>query len=46
MFLAAIPATSSLLSVLGPWPWYILSAAGVALILLWALDAPFRLHRL
>ena len=45
MFLAAIPATGSLLSVLGPWPWYILSAAGVALVLFWLLDAPFRHHR-
>jgi hypothetical integral membrane protein (TIGR02206 family) len=44
MFLAAIPATGSLLSVLGPWPWYILSATGVALALFWLLDAPFR-HR-
>ena len=25
MFLAAIPTTASLLSVLGPWPWYILT---------------------
>ena len=44
MFLAAIPTTGSLLSVLGPWPWYILTAAGVALVLFWVLDAPFR-HR-
>ena len=42
MFLASVPATGSLLSVLGPWPWYIASAAGVALVLFWALDAPFR----
>jgi Integral membrane protein (intg_mem_TP0381) len=28
MFLAAVPRNGSLLSVLGPWPWYILSAAG------------------
>ena len=39
MFLAAVPATGSLLSVLGPWPWYIGSAAGVALVLFWVLDA-------
>ena len=45
MFLAAIPATDSLLSVLGPWPWYILSAAGVALVLFWLLDLPFRQRR-
>jgi hypothetical integral membrane protein (TIGR02206 family) len=42
MFLRAVPSHVSLLSVLGPWPWYLLSAAGVALVLLAALDAPFR----
>lgn len=42
MFLAAIPQNASLLSLLGPWPWYILSAAGVALVMLLLLDAPFR----
>jgi hypothetical integral membrane protein (TIGR02206 family) len=42
MFLASRPVHWSLLSVLGPWPWYILSAAGVALVLLVILDAPFR----
>lgn len=44
MFLAAVPEHTSLLSVLGPWPWYILSAAGVALVMLLVLDAPFRLR--
>jgi len=46
MYLAAIPTHGSLLSVLGPWPWYILSAAGVALVLLLILDAPFHRRRL
>ena len=46
MFLAAVPRNGSLLSVLGPWPWYILSAAGVALVLLLILDAPFHHGRL
>jgi hypothetical integral membrane protein (TIGR02206 family) len=45
MFLASRPVHWSLLSVLGPWPWYILSAAGVALVLLIVLDAPFRAGR-
>jgi hypothetical integral membrane protein (TIGR02206 family) len=44
MFLAAVPEHTSLLSFLGPWPWYILSAAGVALVMLLVLDAPFRLR--
>jgi hypothetical integral membrane protein (TIGR02206 family) len=43
MFLAAIPDHESLLSALGPWPWYLLSATGVALVLLTVLDAPFRI---
>jgi hypothetical integral membrane protein (TIGR02206 family) len=41
MFLRAKPATGSLLSILGPWPWYIAGAAALALIVLMALDAPF-----
>jgi hypothetical integral membrane protein (TIGR02206 family) len=45
MFLAQRPSTASLLSVLGPWPWYILSAAGVSIVFLAVLDAPFWPHR-
>ena len=41
MFLRRPPGNWTLLSVLGPWPWYIASAAGVALVLLAALDFPF-----
>jgi hypothetical integral membrane protein (TIGR02206 family) len=41
MFLRSPPGEWTLLRVLGPWPWYIGSAAGVALVLLVALDAPF-----
>lgn len=46
MFLAAVPRHGSLLSVLGPWPWYIVSAAGVAIVLLLILDAPFHSGKL
>ena len=45
MYLAAPPVNPSLLSLLGPWPWYILSAAGVATVLFTVLDAPFRVAR-
>ena len=41
MFLRRPPGEWTLLKVLGPWPWYIASAAGVALALLVVLDAPF-----
>lgn len=42
MFLRRPPSEWTLLKVLGPWPWYIVSAAGVAVVLLLVLDAPFR----
>jgi hypothetical integral membrane protein (TIGR02206 family) len=41
MFLRSPPSNWTLLSALGPWPWYIVSAAGVAIVLFTALDAPF-----
>lgn len=41
LFLVRPPPTASLLSVLGPWPWYVASAAGVALALFVVSDAPF-----
>jgi len=45
MFLRRPPGNWTLLRVLGPWPWYIASAAGVALVLLMILDVPFFLAR-
>ena len=41
MYLRSRPSSWTLLSVLGPWPWYVLSAAGVAVVLVAGLDAPF-----
>src|SRR5437762_11814854 len=43
MYLRRVPAGGSLLSLMGPWPWYIVIGAVVALFVLALLDAPFRL---
>ena len=45
MYLAAPPENPSLLSLLGPWPWYLLNATGVAIVLFAVLDAPFQYTR-
>jgi hypothetical integral membrane protein (TIGR02206 family) len=45
MFLRRPPGEWTLLRLLGPWPWYVVSAAGVALVLLGVLDLPFRRGR-
>jgi hypothetical integral membrane protein (TIGR02206 family) len=41
MFLRQPPSEWTLLKVLGPWPWYVVSAAGVAIVLITLLDMPF-----
>jgi len=43
MYLRRVPAGGSLLSLMGPWPWYVVVGAVVALFVLALLDAPFRL---
>lgn len=45
MYLRHYPNSTTLLNALGPWPWYVFGATGVALVLLIALDAPFRPQR-
>jgi hypothetical integral membrane protein (TIGR02206 family) len=42
MYLRQVPASGTLLSVMGPWPWYIVAGALVTLVVLVILDAPFR----
>jgi hypothetical integral membrane protein (TIGR02206 family) len=43
MYLRAKPPSPTLLDVMGPWPWYIASAAVIGAVLFAILDAPFRL---
>ena len=45
MYLRHVPTQGSLLSLMGPWPWYVVLAALLALIVLTILDLPFWLSR-
>ncbi|WP_217914592.1 TIGR02206 family membrane protein [Miltoncostaea marina] len=45
MFLREPPGRGSLLDLMGPWPWYVASAAALALALFWLLDRPFGRRR-
>jgi hypothetical integral membrane protein (TIGR02206 family) len=42
LYLRQTPGVKSILNLMGPWPWYIVGAAAVALVLLFVLDLPFR----
>jgi hypothetical integral membrane protein (TIGR02206 family) len=46
LFIARKPDTPSLIDVLGPWPWYILSLEGLALVLCLLLYLPYALSDL
>jgi hypothetical integral membrane protein (TIGR02206 family) len=45
MYLRRPPLSPTLLAALGPWPWYLVSAAALGLALFLLLDAPFRAGR-
>jgi hypothetical integral membrane protein (TIGR02206 family) len=45
LFLSRKPEGGSLLDLLGPWPWYILSLEAVALLLFTILYLPFVIGR-
>ena len=43
MYLRHTPGVASLLDLMGPWPWYIGAAAGLAVVLFFCLDLPFAI---
>jgi hypothetical integral membrane protein (TIGR02206 family) len=46
MYLRSPPGVANLLDLMGPWPWYILAAAGLAVVIFFCLDLPFAISRL
>jgi len=45
LFLRSKGAAGTLFDLMGPWPWYLGIAGMLAIVLLLALDAPFRISR-
>jgi len=46
MYLRRPPGVNNLLDLMGPWPWYIVGGAILALFLFIVLDAPFKIASL
>ena len=45
MYLRQTPAVPNLLDLMGPWPWYIVAASGLAVAIFVVLDLPFAMSR-
>lgn len=45
MYLRYPPGVANLLDLMGPWPWYIFAAAGLAVVIFFCLDLPFAIGR-
>jgi hypothetical integral membrane protein (TIGR02206 family) len=45
LYLRHTPDVPNLLDLLGAWPWYIVAAAGLALVIFTVLDLPFSIRR-
>lgn len=45
MYLRHTPEVANLLDLMGPWPWYIVAAAGLAVAIFLCLDLPFAIGR-
>jgi len=45
MYLRQTPEVANLLDLMGPWPWYIVVAAGLAVAIFVCLDLPFAISR-
>jgi hypothetical integral membrane protein (TIGR02206 family) len=45
MYLRHTPEVANLLDLMGPWPWYIVAASGLAVVIFLCLDLPFAMNR-
>ena len=44
MYLRHTPEVANLLDLMGPWPWYIVAASGLAVVIFLCLDLPFAMN--